>query len=738
MRVFSLLRRFHSYVTRLLTQVSIGTRLLALMGLAAGLAMLLATSGTLGLAASKESLRYVYENRMQPVRQLAEISMRMLENRILLHRALNEVAGTPGSATLVLDRAHAARAAHAIERNIEAIDELWAQYVGSGLSPQERAMADRFAQRRAVYLEEGLRPALSALRLGDHRLTRELAARVQVLHDRTKPELLVLTQLQFDAAHRAYVEGIERFESTRRFALGAVGLAIVLMSWLGSILIASIVKPLAKVILTFRHISEGRYDTPIVVEGRDEISKVLLALKDMQAKLGVNEQAIHQLAFYDALTRLPNRRLLQDRLQQALTSSVRSRLHGGVLMLDLDHFKTLNDTRGHDVGDQLLLEVAKRLQSCIRRNDTVARLGGDEFIVLLVDLHQDEVQAALLADAVGRKILGAINQPFLLNGKVHHTTASAGVCLFIGQANSPEDLLRRADAAMYQAKTSGRNTLSVYDPQIQAALETRIAVESDLRLAVAAGQLRLHYQIQLDKQHGVLGAEALVRWERPLHGLLSPDRFIPVAEETGLILSIGEWVLETACEQLRRWSMHPETSHYILAVNVSARQFRQPDFVAVVRRIVSRAGIDPSRLKLELTESMFVHNLEDTVEKMSALTEQGICFSMDDFGTGYSSLSHLAHLPIQQLKIDRSFIRNLMCESNHAVIVETIIGMAQTLGMTVIAEGVETKEQLAFLTCAGCHSYQGYLFGPPLPLHEFEELARKTALAGILNPMETA
>lgn len=735
--MFNLPRLLHTRVARLLSNVSIGTRLLALMGLAAGLAIVLAASGTFGLALSKESLRYVYENRMQPVRQLGEISTRMLENRLLLHYALNEATFDTGHQTPQLGRERTAQAAIAIERNIASIDTLWKQYASAPLPPQERALAERFAQRRAVYLREGLRPAVTALQLGDYNLTRHLATRVQALHERTAPELLALTQLQFDAAREAYAEGIERFERARLVALAAVGLAIVLMSWLGAILIASIVRPLGAVIATFRHISEGRYDTPIAIEGRDEISKVMLALRDMQSKLGVNEEAIHRLAFYDPLTMLPNRRLLQDRLQQALGASARSRLFGAVVMLDLDHFKTLNDTRGHDVGDRLLIEVAQRLRACVRAADTVARLGGDEFIILLVDLHQDEVQAALLADAVGKKILAAINQPFLLSGKVHHTTASIGICLFIDQINSPEDLLMRADAAMYQAKTNGRNTLCAYDPQIQAALETRIALESDLRLAVAAGQLRLYYQIQVDKRHGVLGAEALLRWERPLQGLLSPDRFIPVAEETGLILEIGEWVLETACEQLRRWSMHPHTSGYILSVNVSARQFRQPDFVAVVRRIVAGSGIDPSRLKLELTESMVMHNLDDAVAKMSALTEEGICFSMDDFGTGYSSLSHLAHLPIQQLKIDRSFIRNLMCEGNHAVIVETIIGMAQTLGMDVIAEGVETKEQLAFLICTGCHSYQGYLFGQPVPLHEFEELARKTAPARIINPLET-
>jgi diguanylate cyclase (GGDEF)-like protein len=463
-------------------------------------------------------------------------------------------------------------------------------------------------------------------------------------------------------------------------------------------------------------------------EEEEEEEELLVVVEDI-TELKAQAAHIEQLAFYDHLTGLPNRRQLHDRLQQALSVSTRNHLYGAVLMLDLDNFKRINDTRGHDVGDRLLAEVALRIQSCVRQTDTVARLGGDEFIVMLVDLSPDEAQAALQAEGVGKKILAAINQPCMLANQLHHGSASMGLCLFLGQNAPLDELLKRADSSMYQAKSSGRNALRFYDPQIQASLETRMALESELRDALPGNQLKLYYQIQVDNTHAVLGAEVLLRWKHPQRGLVPPDQFISIAEESGLIVPIGEWVLQTACEQLRVWADNPVTASFQLAVNVSPRQFRQPDFVAVVGRILAQTGINPQRLKLELTESLVLHSIADTIDKMKALNQQGIHFSMDDFGTGYSSLALLTQLPIQQLKIDRSFVRNIDSNHNDAVIAQTIIGMARNLGVAVIAEGVETEAQRACLERFGCPSYQGYLYGRPMPLREFEELALQAITA---------
>jgi diguanylate cyclase (GGDEF)-like protein/PAS domain S-box-containing protein len=465
-----------------------------------------------------------------------------------------------------------------------------------------------------------------------------------------------------------------------------------------------------------------------LAEEEEEEEALLVVVEDI-TELKAQAGHIEQLAFYDHLTGLPNRRLLHDRLQQALSVSTRDHLHGAVLMLDLDNFKRINDTRGHDVGDRLLVEVARRIQSCVRQADTVARLGGDEFIVVLVDLSADEAQAALQAERVGEKILAAINQPCMLANQLHHSSASMGLCLFPGQNATLDELLKRADSAMYQAKSSGRNALCFYDPQIQASLEARMALEAELRDALPKNQFQLYYQIQMDNTQGVLGAEVLLRWQHPQHGLVLPDQFTPMAEESGLILPIGEWVLQTACEQLKVWAADPVTEKFLLSVNVSARQFRQPDFVAVVGKILTQTGINPQRLKLELTESLVLHNIVDTIDKMKALNQQGVHFSMDDFGTGYSSLTHLTSLPIQQLKIEKRFVRNMGGNQKDAVVVQTIIGMAHNLGVAVIAEGVETEEQRACLERFGSMTNQGYLFGKPMPLHEFEELALRVSTA---------
>jgi diguanylate cyclase (GGDEF)-like protein len=730
--VFKLLKKFRAYIARRLLNVRIGVRLFALMGLAAAVALMLAAAGLVGLFASKESLRSVYEDRMLPVQQLADITRLMLVNRLLQQSALSEVSvrvGADKRPLLVLDEKVAASAANAIERNMAAIDAIWQNYASSTLPPLERALASRFAESRVAYTNQALTPSVVALRAGHYGTTKALAASAQVLYNEASAHLQVLNQRQFDAAQDAYAEGVRRYESTRLIAFCTLALAMLVMSWLGLMLNTSIVHPLEQVIAIFKKIAKGRYDSAIVVEGQDEISKVMLALKDMQDKLGVHEESIHQLAFYDALTRLPNRRLLRDRLQRAMLVSTRNHLYGAVLMIDLDNFKSINDTRGHDVGDHLLIEVALRIQSCVRQADTVARLGGDEFIILLVDLSADEAQAAVQAEAVGEKILTTINQQCMLVNQPHQPSASMGVCLFLGQNATIEDLQKRADISMYQAKSGGRNTLRFYDPQVQASLEKHIALETELRGAVSGNQLTLHYQIQVDNAHGVLGAEVLLRWERPGHGLVYPDQFIAIAEESGLILPMGEWVLRTACEQLKAWEADPVAEDFLLSVNVSARQFRQPDFVARVCQILAETGVNPAKLKLELTESLVLHNVADTIYKMKALNLHGIHFSMDDFGTGYSSLAHLTALPIQQLKIDRSFVRNIASNHNDAVIVQTIIGMAHNLGVAVIAEGVESEEQRACLERFGCPTYQGYLYGKPMPLIEFEELALQVSTA---------
>jgi len=433
-----------------------------------------------------------------------------------------------------------------------------------------------------------------------------------------------------------------------------------------------------------------------------------------------DEAAIHSLAFYDPLTSLPNRRLLLDRLQHTLAASARHHNHGALLFIDLDNFKTLNDTKGHNIGDLLLIEVANRLQACVREGDTVARLGGDEFVVILEELSEESSQAAAQTEAVCDKMLAAISQPYLLQGYEYHGSTSIGISLFRNQEITMDELLKRADTAMYQAKSAGRNTLCFYDPAMQAALEVRTALESDLRRALAENQFRLYYQIQVDHTGHILGAEVLIRWQHPQLGLVSPLQFIPLAEETGLILPIGQWVLETACAQLKAWEADPFTRDLQLAVNVSAHQFHQPDFVEQVRQTLRSHALNPGRLKLELTESLVLDNIDDTIVKMQALRAAGVRFSMDDFGTGYSSLSYLTQLPLDQLKIDQSFVRNIGMKHNDAVIVQTIIGMAGTLGIEVIAEGVETEDQRAFLELHGCALCQGYLFGRPVPIEEFE------------------
>lgn len=434
------------------------------------------------------------------------------------------------------------------------------------------------------------------------------------------------------------------------------------------------------------------------------------------------EQKIHQLAFFDALTGLPNRRLLLDRLGHAFSASDRNGCYGALMFLDLDHFKTLNDSRGHDVGDLLLVEVARRLQACVREGDTVVRLGGDEFVVVLEMLSTHVNEAVLQAEGVAEKIREALNAPYQLNQYLHHTTPSMGIVMFHGHQMSIDDLLKFADTAMYRAKAAGRNEIRFYDPDMQAALEAHVQLEAELRCALGRQQFCLCYQIQVDSKRHPIGAEVLLRWNHPERGRLSPLEFIPLAEETGLILPIGLWVIKSACEQLKTWQEDALTRDLVLAVNVSARQFRQKDFVEKVQRVLEESGANPSRLKLELTESAVLEHVEETILKMREINSLGVGFSMDDFGTGYSSLQYLKRLPLDQIKIDQSFVRDITTDSNDATIVQTVIAMTQALGLNVIAEGVETEAQLEFLEERSCHAFQGYLFSHPVPLDEFKEL----------------
>jgi diguanylate cyclase (GGDEF)-like protein/PAS domain S-box-containing protein len=430
------------------------------------------------------------------------------------------------------------------------------------------------------------------------------------------------------------------------------------------------------------------------------------------------EADIERLAFFDALTGLPNRRLLMDRLEKAIVSSARRSTHGALLFIDLDNFKVLNDTLGHHMGDELLKQVAERLSECVRAIDTVARLGGDEFVVMLEDLHASAPDAGAQVEAVGRKVLASLNRQFVLAGQPHHSSPSIGVTLFFQSENTVDELLKRADLAMYQAKAAGRNTLRFFDPVMQAAASARARLESDLRLALTQNEFALFYQPVVDDRSRVIGVEALLRWRHAERGMVSPAEFIPVAEQTGLILPLGQWVLEVACAQLVTWSAQPATQRLTMAVNVSARQFRHPEFSNQLLALLRQSGANPYRLKLEITESLLLSDIDDAVAKMGELRSIGVNFALDDFGTGYSSLSYLKRLPLDQLKIDQSFVRDVLKDPNDATIARTILNLAQSLDLSVVAEGVETAGQHDFLLQAGCKAFQGYLFGRPVPVEQ--------------------
>lgn len=448
--------------------------------------------------------------------------------------------------------------------------------------------------------------------------------------------------------------------------------------------------------------------------------------RDITAQKRSAEQ-IHALAFFDALTGLPNRRLLTEQLRKALIVHIRNARQGALLFIDLDNFKTLNDTLGHDVGDILLNQVAARLKACVREADTVARLGGDEFVVILEDLANDPQSAATHAESVGRKIIFALNEPYQLAGRSHRSTPSIGITLFGDEGQVLDELLKQADLAMYQSKAGGRNTLRFFDMQMQATVAGRVAMEAELREALQRQELVLHYQPIVRGDGQIAGAEALVRWQHPRRGLVGPVDFIALAESTGLILPLGDYVLRTACTQLVAWAEKLLTSRLTVSVNVSTQQFLDAGFVEQVLAALALTGADPHRLKLEMTESLLADNVDDIIAKMLTLQEHGVSFSLDDFGTGYSSLSYLKRLPLDQIKIDQSFVRDVLTDPNDAAIARTIVALGDSLGLSVVAEGVETEGQRQFLASSGCYAYQGYLFSRPLPISEFDAFVSRQA-----------
>ncbi|MEN9221602.1 MAG: EAL domain-containing protein [Thermostichus sp. BF3_bins_97] len=470
------------------------------------------------------------------------------------------------------------------------------------------------------------------------------------------------------------------------------------------------------------------------VSGDDELDNLATSLNALRDTVQQRQTELNQIAFFDALTGLPNRRMLLDRLPRALAAGARTDSVGALMLLDLDNFKMLNDTHGHAEGDRLLVEVAQRLRYCVREIDTVARLGGDEFVVLLENLGKNRRRAAIHAERIARKILAILNQPFALAQGEHINTASIGITFFDETHTNADSLLKQADLAMYRSKAQGRNNLSVFDPELQEAVQQRVTLETDLAEAIRSQQMFLCFQAQVGDRNQLTGAEVLIRWRHPQRGLIPPSEFIPLAEETGLILPLGRWVLEKACDQLARWAEQPEMAHLSLSVNVSAKQLHNPDFVAEVMAALQQSGADPRKLKLEVTESLMLKDLDAVVEVMTQLTAVGVGFSLDDFGMGYSALTYLKHLPLDQLKIDKDFVRNVLTDPNDAAIAKMIITLSESLNLHVIAEGVEEEAQRAFLEMNRCLAYQGYLFTPPLPTEEFEEWARNYKGSHFLNP----
>lgn len=471
---------------------------------------------------------------------------------------------------------------------------------------------------------------------------------------------------------------------------------------------------------------------PVLVSGVMQEDGCLMVLQDQSLRQAA-EQEVKRLAFYDALTDLPNRRLMADRLQQALETCLRRQHFGGVVLLDIDNFKAFNEDFGLELGDLLLVGMSQRIKAQLPAGATMARQGGDDFVLLLEDLGEDPVAAATRLEHEANVWMKLLSEPMEIAGALRQITVSVGLSLFGGQPMKVEEVLRRAEMAMYQAKSQGRNTHCFFDPQLQSALQERRTLEQDMRAGLKAGQFELFYQPQVEMGR-VIGAEALLRWKHPVRSYVPPAQFIPLAEETGFILQLGEWVLEAACRQLARWAQHPRYAQLVLSVNVSPGQFLQPNFVDQVLRALAEHGADASRLKLELTEGMLVTDVDSTIAKMARLKSYGIGFSLDDFGTGYSSLAYLKRLPLDQLKIDRSFVRDVLTDPNDAAIARTIVALAQSLGLHVIAEGVETLAQCRFLEGIRCHAWQGYLMSPAVPPQELERLVTHGVVPGAGAP----
>ena len=432
------------------------------------------------------------------------------------------------------------------------------------------------------------------------------------------------------------------------------------------------------------------------------------------------EDKIHQLAFYDPLTSLPNRRLLLDRLYQAQSGCSRTGAHAALLFLDLDNFKDFNDSAGHDKGDLLLCQVAERLVQATRHGDTVARLGGDEFVILMTELSNTEEVAAVQSETLAVKLLTKVSQLYDIEAISYQCSASIGITIFNRSADVVGDLLKQADMAMYKAKATGRNRVCFFNPKMQADVNTKAEIIQELYTAISNEQFELYYQKQIDDQGHAIGVEVLLRWCHPMKGMISPAQFIPIAEDTGLIVPIGQWVLQQACQTLASWANESATEALTIAVNISAIQFNKNNFVQTVLDALHKTGANPRRLKLELTESMLVSDIADIKTKMSALQQHGVMFTIDDFGTGYSSLFYLKQLPLNQLKIDQAFVRDILVDDNDRAIAQSVITLSQSLKLEVIAEGVETQAQRALLQSMGCSAYQGYLFGKPCSIDELE------------------
>ena len=463
------------------------------------------------------------------------------------------------------------------------------------------------------------------------------------------------------------------------------------------------------------------YTTIVPFVGLDGVPLQYIAIRADITLRKRAEQEAQRLAFHDELTGLPNRRLMRDRLGLSIANAARDALYGALLLMDLDNFKEVNDTLGHSQGDELLRQVSARLLRSVRQNDTVARLGGDEFVLLLGDLGPELDVASTRAGDFGEKMRQSLMRPYDLNGHSIDVTSSIGIVLFRNAADDPDELIKQADMALYRAKASGRNRLSFFDPDLQSDVTTRALLVRDLRQVLDRAELRLHYQPIVDARRHIRGVEALVRWQHPTRGVVSPASFIPLAEQTNLIQPIGQWVLNVACAQLASWASHAVRSHWTIAVNVSERQFCDPGFVESVQCAIERSGADARLLRLEITESMLHNDLDMTLSKMDALRQQGVKFSLDDFGTGYSSLSYLKKLPLHQLKIDKSFVDDVLTDVSDAAIVRTMVSLAGNLGMGVVAEGVETEAQMDFLVSCGCQGFQGYLYSRPVPAEQLPD-----------------